>query len=206
MEDNNLSKRHAYCAVILNIVIIIIVCSGGSYLILIALTKYQEDWNMTSANKQISNANLSILANLAIVLFIFIIGLFLTLYALWNIRFHSRPKYTLIPFFLIKSVELGGLVYCEFCLITFALIVPNNNNETNEDEDISSFFFMIGMLLAVVKICDIYVLVSLVKFDETSKVGALSASITRFHPTKGLKMRTMKFQQFMINSNTNRAK
>ena len=167
MEDNNLSKRHAYCAVVLNMVIIIIVCSGGSYLILIALTKYQVDWNMTSANKQISNANLSILANLAIVLFIFIIGLFLTLYALWNIRFHSRPKYTLIPFFLIKSVELGGLVYCEFCLITFALIVPNNNNETNEDEDISSFFFMIGMLLAVVKICDIYVLVSLVKFDET---------------------------------------
>ena len=134
---------------------------------------------MTSANKQISNANLSILANLAIVLFIFIIGLFLTLYALWNIRFHSRPKYTLIPFFLIKSVELGGLVYCEFCLITFALIVPNNNNETNEDGDISSFFFMMGMLLAVVKICDIYVLVRLVKFDETVRKNVKSQSSWR---------------------------
>ena len=182
MEDNNLSKRHAYCAVVLNMVIIIIVLSGGSYLVLIALTKYQEDWNMTSAIKQISNANyynLSILANLAIVIFIFIIGLVLTLYALWNIRFHSRPKYTLIPFFLIKSVELGGLVYCEFCLITFALIVPNNNNERNEDEDISSFFFMIGMLLAVVKICDIYVLVSLVKFDETVRKNVKNQSSWR---------------------------
>ena len=168
MEDNNLSKRHAYCAVVSNMVIIIIVCAGGSYLVLIALTKYQEDWNMTSANKQISNANhynLSILANLAIVIFIFMIGLALTLYALWNIRFHTRPKYTLIPFFLIKSVELGGLVYCEFCLITLALIAPNKS-ERSEDEDISGFFFMIGMVLAVVKICDIYVLVTLVEFDK----------------------------------------
>ena len=168
VEDFDIPKGQAYCTIVSNIIMTIIVCSGGSYLVLQTMINCHADWNRNSANKQISTStfyNLSVLANLIMVMFIFMIGVVLTICTLWNIRSESRPKYTFNPFFFIKSVELGGLVYGQFCLIMFAFIVPYENKK-DENWDISSFFFVMGMIFTLVKIFDIYVLVSLFKLDE----------------------------------------
>ena len=174
MEDFDTSKGQAYCTIVSNMIVTIMVCSGGSYLVLQTMINCHADWNRSSETKQISSSkmyNLSVLANLIMVLFVFLIVVVLTICTLWNIRSQSRPKYTFNPFFFIKSIELGGLVYCEFCFIIFAFIMPYDNKK-NEDWDISSFFLAMGMIFTLIKLFDIYVLVSLFKLDELVKKDA----------------------------------
>ena len=139
----------------------VIVCLGGSYLLLPKLIDCQPDWKKIYCGSY----NTSILAILIVMLVFAYIGVLLSAYVLSILTSKIQHKHTLIPFYFIKSIEIGGLVYCEFCLMISPYMTPENV-KANEAWCIPIPSFLLALIIVFIIIVHVYLMILVSRFDE----------------------------------------
>ena len=139
---------------IVNMLVILIVSSSGW---IIVSRTYVE------CGKEFECGNLckATLATLIVVFFISGIGVTLTACVFLSPGSNIHRKcYSLVSLYLIKSIEIGGLIFSELCLLAFP-IMPSKHVWCIS---ISPIIFLV--VIAVIILFDVYFLIKTVKTDE----------------------------------------
>ena len=157
-------NRHVHYIGISNMVVLLFICISGSYLVLSTLIDCQHDWKKFYCGKLCT----STLGNFVVLILGASIGVVLTAYSLLVPWTKCNAKYALTLLFFVKTIEIGGLIYCEFCLIIFPYLMPT----VNEDWCIPFSSAILALIIAPVLVLDIYFLVLIVKFDEKLRNGS----------------------------------
>ena len=160
--DNLMMKRRVFYLVTFNIVSTLILCVSGTYLLAPTMKHFTSNGNISHCGYYTT----SMLANLTVMILISVLGLVLSVYALILIGTKFCTKCTLIPFFLVKSVEIGGLIFCESCIVilSYTKVVKNVNSV-----DEWCFIFpplALAVVIALKILADICVVVLVIKLDE----------------------------------------
>ena len=108
----------------------------------------------------------SMLANLTVMILICIIGLFLSVFALFFIGTKLCIKCTLIPFFFVKSVEIGGLVFCESCMAIVSYAKEVENVNPVDEWCFTIHPLVMALIIAMKIVADICAIVLVIQLDE----------------------------------------
>ena len=162
--DRSYIKKHVHFIGIFNMVVMFIICLSGSFVVLSALLDCQRDWKVFYCGKLCT----STLGNFVVIILNASIGVVLTAYSLLIPWTKCNTKYALTLLFFVKTIEIGGLIYCEFSLIIFPYLVPT----VNEDWCIPFSSAILALIIAPVLMLDIYFLVLVVRFDEELRNGS----------------------------------
>ena len=108
----------------------------------------------------------SMLANLTVTILISIIGLFLSAFALLLIGTKFCTKCTLIPFFFVKSVEIGGLVFCESCMAIVSYAKEVENVNPVDEWCFTIHPLVMALIIAMKIVADICAIVLVIQLDE----------------------------------------
>ena len=109
MDYNQLKKR-VFAISIFDILLTMTLSFGGLYLFMPVIMHFQPNWKVIYCG----NYKTSLVANLIVAILIALIGVILSVYMLLVIGIIALKNYTLIPFFLNKSIEIGGCVFVIF--------------------------------------------------------------------------------------------
>lgn len=155
-------KKCVFYLIVFNMVSTTILCISGTYLLAPTIKHFISNGIILHCGYYTT----SMLANLTVTILISIIGLFLSAFALLLIGTTLCTKCTLIPFFFVKSVEIGGLVFCESCMVivSYAKVVENVNSVDEWCFTIQPL--ALALIIALKIIADICVIVIVVKLDE----------------------------------------
>ena len=120
-------------------------------------------FTLTECEKEYECGNLckATLATLTVVIFISVIGVALTASVFLSHESNIHRKcYSLVALYLIKSIEIGGLIFSELCLLAF----PISSSKHVWCVSISPIIFLV--VIAMIILFDIYFLIKTVKTDE----------------------------------------
>ena len=155
-------KKGVFYLVIFNMASTAILCVSGTYLLAPTMKHFTSNGNISHCGYYTT----SMLANLTVMILISVVGLVLSAFALILIGTKFCTTCTLIPFFFVKSVEIGGLIFCESCIVilSYTKVVKNVNSVDEWCFTIPPF--ILAVVIALKILTDICVIVLVIKLDE----------------------------------------
>ena len=159
--DYNPLKKRVFAISILNILLTITLSVGGLYLLMPVIMHFQPNWKVIYCGYY----KTSLVANIIVTILIALIGVILSVYLLLVIGTKALENYTLIPYFFNKSIEIGGCVFCDICLVIFPHAL-GSDAETKEDCVVRVSSLLIALIITTKMLLDIYLVMQVVTLDE----------------------------------------
>ena len=155
-------KKRVYYLLIFNMVSTAILCVSGTYFLAPTIKHFITNGIILHCGYYTT----SMLANFTVMILISIIGLFLSVFALVLIGTKLCKKCTLIPFFFVKSVEIGGLVFCESCMAIVSYAKEAENVESVDELCFTIHPLAMALIISMKIIADVSVIVLVIQLDE----------------------------------------
>ena len=144
-------------------ILVSVVCTSGLYLYLPALINCHPSQNAIPCGIR----NTAILAEIVIIISFAMAGCGLSCFVFLIRKSENNPKYHFVNLlFFVKSIEIGGLIYCEVCVLIFPYMAP----KANENWDIPLSPIILGCVIPLITLAEFYFLhVVVVGFKEGAR-------------------------------------